>query len=37
LSAARLVESGKEDTITAVVEKFRGFEPTLNPEGKPSA
>ena len=34
---SEVVESGKEDTITAIVEKFRGFEPKLNSEGKPSA
>ncbi|HET9713083.1 MAG TPA: hypothetical protein VFP64_14410, partial [Pyrinomonadaceae bacterium] len=25
---SEIVEPGKEDTITAIVEKFRGFEPT---------
>src|SRR5687768_12377488 len=34
---SEVVEPGKEDTITAIVEKFRGFEPKLNSEGKPSA
>ena len=34
---SEVVESGKEDTITAIVEKFRGFEPKLNSEGKPAA
>ena len=34
---SEVVESGKEDTITAIVEKFRSFEPKLNSEGKPSS
>ena len=34
---SEVVEPGKEDTITAIVEKFRGFEPKLNSEGKPAA
>ena len=33
---SQVVESGKEDTITAVVEKFRSFEPKLNAEEKPA-
>jgi len=28
---SEIVEPGKEDTITAIVEKFRGFEPTEEP------
>jgi lysyl-tRNA synthetase class 2 len=30
---SEVVESGKEDTITAIVEKYRGFQPTT-PEGE---
>ena len=33
---SRIVEPEKEDTITAIVEKFRDFEPTLSEEGRPS-
>jgi len=32
-----VVEQGKEDTITAIVEKFRGFEPKQTADGKPAA
>lgn len=31
-----VVEPGKDDTITAVVAKFRGFEPKLTGDGKPA-
>jgi len=31
------VESGREDTLTAIVEKFRAFEPKSEPDGKPAA
>ena len=34
---SEVVEQGKEDTISAIVEKFRSFEPKPNSEGKPSA
>ena len=30
---SEVVESGKEDTITVIVEKYRGFQPTA-PEGE---
>jgi lysyl-tRNA synthetase, class II len=33
---SQLVERGKEDTITSVVEKFRGFEPKPLADGRPS-
>lgn len=33
---SELVESGREDTITAVAEKFRAFEPKVPPDGRPS-
>ena len=33
---SEVVEPGREDTITAIVEKFRRFEPKLNDEGRPS-
>ena len=32
-----VVEPGKEDTITRIVEKFRAFEPKSEPDGKPAA
>ena len=32
-----VVEQGKEDTITAIVEKFRDFEPKQTVDGKPAA
>ena len=31
------VESGREDTITAIVEKFRAFEPKAGSDGRPAA
>ena len=34
---SQVVESGKEDTITAIVEKFRGFEPKPTSDGRPSS
>ena len=33
---SEVVESGKEDTITAVVEKFRDLEPKVNDDAKPA-
>jgi lysyl-tRNA synthetase class 2 len=33
---SQIVEQGKEDTITAIVEKFRGFEPKPASDGRPS-
>lgn len=33
---SHVVEPGKEDTITAIVEKFRSFEPTSTVEQRPS-
>ena len=33
---SELVEPGREDTITAVAEKFRAFEPKVPPYGRPS-
>lgn len=33
---SELVEPGREDTITAVAEKFRAFEPKVPPDGRPS-
>src|SRR5690242_6972320 len=32
-----VVEAGKEDTISRIVEKFRAFEPKSEPDGKPAA
>ncbi len=32
-----IVESGKEDTISTIVDKFRAFEPRLGPDGRPAA
>jgi lysyl-tRNA synthetase class 2 len=34
---SELVEQGREDTITAVVEKFRAFEPKVPVDGRPSS
>jgi len=34
---SEVVESGREDTITAIVQKFRAFEPKSEPDGKPAA
>jgi lysyl-tRNA synthetase class 2 len=34
---SEIVESGREDTITRIVEKFRAFEPKAEPDGKPAA
>jgi len=34
---SEVVESGREDTISAIVEKFRAFEPKVPPDGRPSA
>ena len=34
---SELVQSGKEDTITAIVGKFRVFEPRPGPDGRPAA
>ena len=33
---SELVEPGREDTITAVAEKLRAFEPKVPPDGRPS-
>lgn len=33
---SEVVEPGREDTITAIVEKFRGFEPKTPEDGRPS-
>ena len=33
---SELVEPGREDTITAVAEKFRAFEPKVPPDSRPS-
>jgi lysyl-tRNA synthetase, class II len=33
---SQVVEGGKEDTISAVVEKFRGYEPKQTADGKPA-
>src|SRR6266850_1640454 len=34
---SEIVESGREDTITAIVEKFRAFEPKAGSDGRPAA
>ncbi len=34
---SEVVEQGDEDTITAIVEKFRAFEPKVPPDGRPAA
>lgn len=34
---SEVVQPGREDTITAIVEKFRGFEPQKPEDGRPSA
>src|SRR5215470_11005588 len=34
---SEVVESGREDTITSIVQKFRAFEPKSEPDGKPAA
>ena len=34
---SEIVETGREDTISSVVEKFRAFEPKVPVDGKPSA
>ena len=34
---SEVVEPGREDTITRIVEKFRAFEPKAEPDGKPAA
>ncbi|MEP6718647.1 MAG: lysine--tRNA ligase [bacterium] len=34
---SEVVEPGKEDTITAVLEKFRGFQPETTEGGRPAA
>lgn len=33
---SEVVETGREDTITAIVEKFKGFEPKTRESGRPS-
>ena len=33
---SEIVESGREDTISSIVEKFRAFEPNVPPDGRPS-
>jgi lysyl-tRNA synthetase class II len=33
---SEIVEPGREDTISAVVEKFRAFEPNVPPDGRPA-
>jgi lysyl-tRNA synthetase, class II len=34
---SEIVESGREDTISGIVEKFRAFEPKSEPDGRPVA
>ena len=34
---SEIVEPGREDTITAIVEKFRAFEPKAGNDGRPAA
>jgi len=34
---SEVIESGREDTITRVAEKFRAFEPKSEPDGPPAA
>jgi lysyl-tRNA synthetase, class II len=34
---SEIVESGREDTITAIVEKFHAFEPKVGSDGRPAA
>jgi len=34
---SEVVEDGREDTISRIVEKFRAFEPKTEPDGKPAA
>jgi lysyl-tRNA synthetase class 2 len=34
---SEVVQSGREDTISSIVEKFRAFEPKVPPDGRPSA
>jgi lysyl-tRNA synthetase, class II len=34
---SEIVESGQEDSITTIVEKFREFEPQAPPDGRPSS
>ena len=34
---SQIVEAGNDDTITAVVDKFRAFEPKAPPDGRPAA
>jgi len=33
---SEIVEQGREDTITSVVEKFRAFEPKIPVDGRPT-
>jgi lysyl-tRNA synthetase class 2 len=34
---SEIVEQGREDSISSIVEKFRAFEPKSEPDGRPSA
>src|SRR5262245_49022030 len=34
---SEIIEAGREDTISTIVEKFRAFEPKIASDGKPSA
>jgi lysyl-tRNA synthetase class 2 len=34
---SEVVEAGREDTISRIVEKFRAFEPKAEPDGRPQA
>ena len=34
---SEIVESGREDTISSIVQKFRAFEPKSEPDAKPAA
>ena len=34
---SEIVEPGREDTITSIVEKFRAFEPRVSVDGRPSS
>jgi lysyl-tRNA synthetase, class II len=36
-SRSEIVETGREDTVSAVVDKFRAFEPNVPPGGRPAA
>src|SRR5438132_769625 len=34
---SQIVEAGREDTITSIAEKFRGFEPRVSEDERPAA